>query len=135
MQMQEMKLNLGPAKGKDFATSFGPFLITRDELKDYLISTPNGEKYDLEMTCDVNGVQVSSDNMQNMTWTFAQIIERISYGTTIHPGDVIGSGTCGTGCFLELNFNKKDPQWLNDGDIVELCATKLGKLKNTISQI
>ncbi len=135
IQIEEMKLNLGPAKGKDFATSLGPFLVTRDELKDYLISTPNGEKYDLDMICKVNNVMVSADNMKNMTWTFAQIIERVSYGTTIYPGDIIGSGTCATGCFLELNYANKSPQWLKNGDKVELSATGLGKLNNTISLI
>ena len=135
IQMEEMKLNLGPAKGKDFATSLGPFLVTRDELKKYLIPTKNGEKYNLEMSCKVNDITVSTDNMKNMTWTFAEIIEQISYGTTIYPGDVIGSGTCATGCFLELNYGNENTQWLKDGDQIELSATGLGKLKNTISLI
>ena len=78
---------------------------------------------------------VTQDNMKNMTWTFAQIIERVSYGTTIYPGDIIGSGTCATGCFLELNYTNKSTQWLKNGDKVELSATGLGKLNNTISLI
>lgn len=133
MQMEEMKLNLGPAKGKDFATTLGPWLVTRDELAGQRIAGPDGERYNLKMTAQVNGVQVSEDNLQNMNWTFGQIIERASYGVDLHPGDVIGSGTCGTGCFLELNGSGiTDNQWLGDGDTVELEIEGLGKLSNKI---
>lgn len=134
LQMQEMKLNLGPAKGKDFATSLGPWMVTRDELASRRIETPNGETYDLEMTAFVNGTKVSEGNVKDMTWTFAQIIERASYGVTLYPGDVIGSGTCGTGCFLELNGSKVyDPAWwLANGDVVECSISMLGTLSNTV---
>jgi fumarylacetoacetate (FAA) hydrolase len=90
------------------------------------------------MTCKVNGVQVSAGNLGDMDWTFAEIIERASYGVDLYPGDVIGSGTVGTGCFLELNGTGKlnDPnykeQWLQPGDIVEMEIEKLGTLTNTI---
>ena len=67
-----------------------------------------------------------------MTWSFAKIIERASYGTTLFPGDVIGSGTCGTGCFLELNGSTDKKQWLQDGDTVEINAGILGILSNQI---
>ncbi len=135
LQMQEMKLNLGPAKGKDFATSIGPWLVTRDELAERRIETPNGEKYDLEMRCFVNGTQVSKGNLKEMTWTFAQIIERASYGVQLYPGDVIGSGTCGTGCFLELNGSKiyDPPWWLKPGDEVVCEIDMLGSLKNIVT--
>jgi fumarylacetoacetate (FAA) hydrolase len=141
--MEEMKLNLGPAKGKDFSTVIGPWLVTPDELKDLRVSPkPNhtGSSYNLEMRCWVNGKQVSSGNMSDMDWTFAEIIERCAYGTYIYPGDVIGSGTVGTGCFLELNgtglLNDKNykSQWLQDGDVVEMEITGLGRLKNTIKK-
>ena len=113
LQMQEMKLNLGPAKGKDFGSTFGPWLVTKDELESYKQSSPDGDRYDLKMKAIVNDIQVSEDTLANMTWTFAQIIERVSYGVDIFPGDIIGSGTCGTGCFLELNGSKiTDNQWL-----------------------
>ena len=135
LQMQEMKLNLGPAKGKDFATSIGPHLTTLDSMSDYKINTDNGDKYDIPLTAHVNGIQVSQDNFKNMTWTFAQIIERVSYGTYIYPGDIIGSGTCGTGCFLELNGSTDKKQWLQDGDVVEINAGVLGKLTNKIQLI
>ncbi len=133
MQMDEMKLSLGPAKGKDFATGLGPWLVTMDELRECAEATPNGLRFDLGMRAFVNGVQVSTGNVKDMTWTFAQILERASYGATLYPGDVIGSGTCGTGCFLELNGSKitKD-QWLRPGDVVVLEIDRLGRLENTV---
>lgn len=134
LQMEEMKLNLGPAKGKDFATSLGPYLVTRDELHAFAKAGPKGERHNLRMKCLVNGVQVSDGNLQDMSWTFAQIIERASYGVTLHPGEVIGSGTVGTGCFLELNGSKvTNNQWLKPGDKVVMEVDELGKLENTIA--
>lgn len=133
LQMDEMKLSLGPAKGKDFATGLGPWLVTMDELAPHVRKTDHGMHFDLGMRAWVNGVQVSTGNVKDMTWTFAQILERASYGVTLYPGDVIGSGTCGTGCFLELNGSKitKD-QWLRPGDVVALEIDGLGRLENTI---
>jgi fumarylacetoacetate (FAA) hydrolase len=135
LQMEEMKLSLGPAKGKDFATSIGPWLVTLDELEARRIAGPNGSTWDLAMTAHVNGVQVSSGNVKEMNWTFAQILERASYGVTLHPGEVIGSGTVGTGCFLELNGSGiTKNQWLNPGDDVVLAIDGLGKLENRVVQ-
>ncbi len=140
LQMEEMKLNLGPAKGKDFATIIGPWLVTLDELEQYKIKTPAGNKYDLKMTAKHNGKVVSDGNMKDMNWTFAEIIERASYGVRLLPGDVIGSGTVGTGCYLELNgtwaLEAKEkgeeftPIWIKDGDEMELEIIGLGVLKN-----
>jgi len=134
LQMEEMKLSLGPAKGKDFATSLGPWLVTKDELTSRRISGGAGERYDLAMTTHVNGTEVSRGNLKDMTWTFAQIIERASYGVTLYPGDVIGSGTVGTGCFLELNGSKiYDPAWwLKPGDEVVCEIDLLGRLENSV---
>ena len=133
LQMKEMKLNLGPAKGKDFGSTFGPWLVTKDELNNYKTTSEDGDRYNLKMRAFVNDVLVSEDSLENMTWTFAQIIERVSYGVDIFPGDVIGSGTCGTGCFLELNGSKiTDNQWLQPNDIVSLEIDGLGKLNNRI---
>ena len=131
--MQEMLLSLGPAKGKDFATGLGPYLITMDELADRTVKTKNGNTFDLGMRAFVNGEKLSQGNVNDMTWTFAQILERASYGVSLYPGDVIGSGTCGTGCFLELNGSKitKD-QWLKPGDVVALEIDRLGRLENTV---
>jgi fumarylacetoacetate (FAA) hydrolase len=141
LQMEEMLLNLGPAKGKDFSTVIGPWLVTPHELTDYEIPPKEGhvgKSWNLRMQCFVNGKQVSDGNLGDMDWTFAEIIERASYGADLYPGDVIGSGTVGTGCFLELNGTGKlnDPnyqeQWLQDGDVVEMEIEGLGKLSNTI---
>jgi fumarylacetoacetate (FAA) hydrolase len=141
LQMEEMLLNLGPAKGKDFATTIGPWLVTLDEIEEFE-TTPKenhvGKAWNLNMTCKINEVQVSTGNLGDMDWTFAEIIERASYGVDLYPGDVIGSGTVGTGCFLELNGTGKfnDPnyveQWLKDGDVVEMDIDALGTLTNNI---
>jgi fumarylacetoacetate (FAA) hydrolase len=141
LQMEEMLLNLGPAKGKDFSTCTGPWLVTLDELQPF--ETPckeghTGLSWDLRMQCRVNGIQVSDGNLADMDWTFAEIIERASYGADLYPGDVIGSGTVGTGCFLELNGTGKlnDPaypvQWLQENDRIEMEIGALGILENTI---
>jgi fumarylacetoacetate (FAA) hydrolase len=141
LQSEEMLLNLGPAKGKDFSTVIGPWLVTLDELQEF--ETPckeghTGLSWNLRMQCRVNGLSVSDGRLSDMDWTFAELIERASYGADLFPGDVIGSGTVGTGCFLELNGTGKlnDPdyaeQWLQAGDMVELEVDGLGILTNTI---
>ena len=141
LQMEEMMLNLGPAKGKDFATTIGPWLVTLDELEEFVTAPKEGHtgtNWDLEMTCRVNGVTVSKGNLKDMDWTFAEIIERASYGVDLFPGDIIGSGTVGTGCFLELNGTEKlnnpnyTEQWLKAGDEIVLEIEQLGVLANTI---
>jgi len=143
LQSEEMLLNLGPAKGKDFSTVLGPWLVTPDELEEFEVAAKEnhtGKAWNLSMKCFVNGVQVSEGNLSDMDWTFAEIIERCSYGTVLYPGDIIGSGTVGTGCFLELNGTAKlnDPnyqeQWLKEGDTIEMEVEGLGKLKNTIAK-
>jgi fumarylacetoacetate (FAA) hydrolase len=131
LQMEEMKLSLGPCKGKDFATSLGPWLVTKDELP--LEKTPTGEVLHAAMTCEVNGHLLSKGNADSMNWTFAQILQRTSYGIQLHPGEVIGSGTVGTGCLLELNGSKvTDNLWLKAGDEVAMEIEGLGRLVNTV---
>lgn len=141
LQMEDMKLNLGPGKGRDFSTVTGPWLVTPDELEPYKIAAAHGHtgnQYDLKMQCFVNGIEVSSGSLKEMEWTFAEIIERCAYGADLMPGDVIGSGPVGTGCFMELNVTGtiNDPnyqsQWLQEGDVVEMEITGLGRLSNTI---
>ena len=141
LQMEEMLLNLGPAKGKDFCTVIGPMLVTTDELDQYEVPCKEGhtgKSWNLDMKCRVNGIEVSHGNLSDMDWTFAEIIERASYGTHLFAGDVIGSGTVGTGCFLELNGTGKlnDPnyteQWLKEADVIEMEIDGLGILTNTI---
>ena len=139
LQMKEMKLNLGPAKGKDFASVLGPYLVTPDELSANIINEDdNGCNYDLQMTCSLNGKLLSKGNLKDMAWSFEKIIERVSYGTTIYPGDIIGSGTVGTGCLLEINGTNKlkssdfTEVWLKENDVVEMEIEKLGKITNKI---
>lgn len=141
LQREEMLLNLGPAKGKDFSTVLGPWLVTLDELTQYETAPKEnhtGKNWNLPMKCWINGVQVSDGNVGDMDWTFAEIIERASYGVDLYPGDVIGSGTVGTGCFLELNGTGKlndanyTEQWLQPNDVVEMEIDGLGRLSNTI---
>ena len=141
LQMEEMLLNLGPAKGKDFSTAIGPMLVTLDELQPFEVPCKEGhtgKSWNLNMTCKVNGIQVSQGNLADMDWTFAEILERCAYGVNLYAGDVIGSGTVGTGCFLELNGTGKlndanyTEQWLQNGDVVEMEIDALGLLKNTI---
>jgi fumarylacetoacetate (FAA) hydrolase len=112
-----------------------------DELEEFLVPAKEnhtGKRWNLSMRASVNEKQVSQGNLADMDWTFAEIIERASYGVDLYPGDVIGSGTVGTGCFLELNGTAKleDPgyteQWLLAGDVVEMEIEGLGKLTNTI---
>jgi fumarylacetoacetate (FAA) hydrolase len=139
LQMKEMKLNLGPAKGKDFASVLGPYLVTPDELSGNIINEDdNGCNYDLQMTCSLNGKLLSKGNLKDMAWSFEKIIERVSYGATIYPGDIIGSGTVGTGCLLEINGTNKlkssdfTEVWLKENDVVEMEIEKLGKITNKI---
>jgi fumarylacetoacetate (FAA) hydrolase len=133
LQMEEMKLSLGPAKGKDFATGLGPVLVTLDELMQRAKKTDKGLVFDMPMRAFVNGKQLSQGNVNEMNWTFGQIMERASYGVDLYPGDVIGSGTVGTGCLLELNGSKiTDNQWLQPGDHVALEIDGLGRLENTV---
>lgn len=134
LQMEEMKLNLGPAKGKDFSTSLGPYLVPKEDLESFSLPSAHGRRHDLRMKAFVNGKQVSDGNAKDMSWTFAQIIERASYGVTLRPGEVIGSGTVGTGCFLELNGTHKTNQWLQIGDEVVMEVAELGRLVNTIAE-
>ena len=144
LQMEEMLLNLGPAKGKDFATTTGPWLVTPEELRPYETTCKKnhvGKSWNLKMSAFVNGRLVSEGNLSDMEWTFAEIIARASYGAELYPGDIIGSGTVGTGCFLELNGTGKlnDPgyaeQWLQPGDMVELKIEGLGTLQNEIKKM
>lgn len=126
LQAQEMKVHLGPTKGKDFATSIGPYLVTKDEIETYR----EGDRFNLEMTARINGEIWSRGNFKDIYYTFGQMIERASEDVMLYPGDIIGSGTVGFGCILELD--PKTHRWLEPGDEVELEITGLGKLKNKV---
>lgn len=144
LQAEEMKLNLGPAKGKDFATALGPWLVTLDELADRRFDAGRGDGFDLRMRAFHNERLVSEGNLRDMSWTFGEILERASYGAALYPGDVIGSGAVGTGCFLELNGTwdlgaramgqTAVPVWLQPGDAISLEIERLGRLTNTIER-
>jgi fumarylacetoacetate (FAA) hydrolase len=128
LQKQEMAVGLGPAKGKDFASSFGPYLVTSDELAEYHAGRPG--VYDLKMIARVNDKEYSRGNMKDMHFSFGELIARASQDVTLYPGDVIASGTVGTGCLLELT--KGEGPWLQPGDVVELEIEHLGILRNIV---
>ncbi len=130
VQRKEMAVGLGPAKGKDFASSFGPYIVTADELTEREAGRPG--VYDLAMTARVNGKTLSAGNFKDMYWSFGDILARASDSVQLLVGDVIGSGTVGTGCLLELT--KFQGPWLNEGDVIELEIERLGILRNTIGK-
>ena len=129
VQREEMKVGLGPAKGKDFASSLGPTVVTLDALNDRATERPS--VYDLTMIARVNGKELSRGNFKDIYWSFGDLIARASQSVMLYPGDVIGSGTLGTGCLLELT--KGEGPWLQGGDVVELEIERIGVLRNTIS--
>jgi len=130
IQREEMKVGLGPAKGKDFASSLGPCIITTEELVDKTVGRPG--VYDLVMCGRVNGTERSRGNFKDIFWSFGEILARASDSVTLLPGDVIGSGTVGTGCLLELT--KAKGPWLQKGDVVELEIERIGILRNKVGQ-
>lgn len=118
VQRREMRVGLGPAKAKDFATSLGPVLVTPDEF--------DGSR--AVMTARVNGEERSRGNLRDMHYSWPDILDQAGRDTVLRPGDVIGSGTVGTGCILEHD----DGRWLVPGDMVELEVAGLGVLRNRI---
>jgi fumarylacetoacetate (FAA) hydrolase len=127
LQRAEMAVGLGPSKSKDFATSLGPHLVPFAELKD---AYRDGRLH-LEMTATVNGKEYSRGNAGSMHWTWPQLLAHASRDTELRPGDVIGSGTVGTGCILELTPDAVGG-WLKPGDAVELTIERLGTLRNRV---
>lgn len=130
LQEHEMKMFLGPAKGKDSATSIGPVLVTPDELEPYRA----GHAYDLPMTAEVNGKPYSEGNFAAIHWSFPAMIEHASRGTELRTGDIIGSGTVGTGCILELarQHGADAYPWLKPGDVVALSIERIGTIEATV---
>ena len=119
IQKKEMVLRMGPAKGKDFANSFGPYLVTKDEVD---------PKKDFSLKAYVNEELWSEGHFKDQFWGFPLMVSHLSQEETIYPGDVIGSGTFYRGCGLDLD------RWIKPGDIVELEVAKLGKLRNKIGR-
>jgi 2-keto-4-pentenoate hydratase/2-oxohepta-3-ene-1,7-dioic acid hydratase in catechol pathway len=132
LQSREMKVNLGPAKGKDSATTLGPWLVTADELEPYR----DDEGFlDLDMRVSVNGVEVGQDLLSNMGWPFEELISYASRGTEVRAGDVLGSGTCGNGgCLAELwgRRGEQTPPPLRPGDVVEMTVEGIGTIRNRV---
>lgn len=130
LQRREMRLGLGPAKGKDGATSLGPFLVTPDELASFRSATA----YRLSMGVRVNGVLYGGGDLSDLYWSFEEMLAYASRGTRVRPGDVIGSGTVGTGCILERVAGGEGDRfpWLFPGDVVELEIERLGRLSHRI---
>ncbi|MDQ3705691.1 MAG: fumarylacetoacetate hydrolase family protein [Chloroflexota bacterium] len=127
----ESKLSMGPAKSKDFANSLGPWLVTPDELEDVRQGDGKDTRYNLGMSARVNGRELSRGNANTLTHTFASMIEWASTDVWLRPGDVLGSGTVGTGCILELR-PENTGGWLKPGDVVELEIERLGVLRNRL---
>ncbi|HET8661149.1 MAG TPA: fumarylacetoacetate hydrolase family protein, partial [Micromonosporaceae bacterium] len=130
VQTREMRQLLGPAKGKDTATSIGPFLVTPDELEPYRA----GNGYALRMQASVNGKTYSDGTWADLHWSFGQMLAYASRGTTLRTGDVIGSGTVGTGCILELSqvHGGDAYPWLQPGDVVRVEVEQLGSIESRI---
>jgi len=127
LQREETTVRLGPAKGKDFATSIGPWLVTSDELEDRRTATG----YDLAMTASVNGIELSRGTWSSAHYSFGQMIERASADVRLRPGDILGSGTVGTGCLLEIR-DEVLKRYLQPGDVVTLAIERLGELTAAI---
>jgi fumarylacetoacetate (FAA) hydrolase len=127
LQRDETTVRLGPAKGKDFATSIGPWLVTPDELAD----ARSGTGYELEMRASVNGVVTSQGVWSSAQFSFGQMIERASTDVRLRPGDLLGSGTVGGGCLLEIR-DETLGRYLEPGDEVVLEIERLGALRTPI---
>jgi 2-keto-4-pentenoate hydratase/2-oxohepta-3-ene-1,7-dioic acid hydratase in catechol pathway len=130
IQHEEMKLSMGPVKGKDTSTSLGPWFVTKDELEPFRTDTG----FERVMTLSVNGVEYSRANWSDVYFSFGEMVSYASRGTEVRPGDVIGSGTCGTGCILELSrtHSSEEFPWLKPGDEVVVTIEGLGTQRSTI---
>ena len=132
LQAREMKVNLGPAKGKDSATTLGPWLVTADELEPYR----DDEGFlALDLRVAVNGVEIGQDLLSNMGWPFEELVAYASRGTWVRAGDVLGSGTCGNGgCLAELwgRRGRMEPPPLQPGDLVEMTVEGIGAIRNRV---
>lgn len=128
LQRDETTVRLGPAKGKDFASTLGPWLVTPDELAD----VRSGKGYDLPATAQVNGRELSRGNWAQIQFSFGEMVERASADARLLPGDVIGSGTLGTGCLLEIREESGFGRWLQPGDRVTLGVERLGELSTPV---
>jgi 2-keto-4-pentenoate hydratase/2-oxohepta-3-ene-1,7-dioic acid hydratase in catechol pathway len=130
LQIVEMRLGLGTCKGKDFANTLGPWIVTADELEAHR----DGDRLDLTLRAEINGVALGTDSLANMAWSFPELVSYASRGTWVRTGDVLGSGTCGYGCLLEL-WGREGPDAhrpLVPGDTVALHVEGIGTLRNSV---
>lgn len=130
LQAREMRGRLGPAKGKDTATTIGPSLVTADELAAFA----SGPSFSLDMEVELNGETFGRDRLDNMAWSFAQLVAYSSRGTVLRPGDIIGSGTCGDGCIAEKwgREGLESQRSLQPGDVVTMRVEHLGEITNRV---
>ncbi|MEO7117974.1 MAG: fumarylacetoacetate hydrolase family protein [Candidatus Limnocylindrales bacterium] len=128
LQREESTVRLGPAKGKDFASTIGPWLVTPDELAD----ARTGAGYSLAATAEVNGRELSRGTWADVAFSYGDMLVRASADVTLRPGDLIGSGTIGTGCLLEIKEESGFGRWLGPGDEVTLTVERLGSLTSPI---
>jgi 2-keto-4-pentenoate hydratase/2-oxohepta-3-ene-1,7-dioic acid hydratase in catechol pathway len=130
LQAREMKVMLGPAKGKDFASTLGPWIVTADELEPYR----RDDRLHLDLQAWVNGLPLGGDTLANMGWSFEEMLAYASRGTRVVPGDVIGSGTCGSGCLAELwgRRGRREPPPLQPGDVVRITVEAIGTIENRV---
>jgi len=130
LQVDEFKQPMGPSKSKDTATTLGPWLVTADELRDFVTD----DRLSLTTEVRLNGRPTGGDNTANMSWSFADLVAYASRGTRVRPGDVLGSGTCGTGCLAEIRKSLGDaaPDWLRPGDVVRIEVEQLGHIENRL---
>ncbi len=130
LQAREMKVMLGPAKGKDFASTLGPWIVTADELEPYR----RDDRLHLDLQAWVNEVPLGGDTLANMGWSFEEMLAYASRGTRVVPGDVLGSGTCGSGCLAELwgRAGRREPPPLEPGDVVTITVEGIGTIRNRV---
>jgi 2-keto-4-pentenoate hydratase/2-oxohepta-3-ene-1,7-dioic acid hydratase in catechol pathway len=131
VQVHEMRIGLGPAKGKDTASTLGPYLVTPDELEPYR----QGDRFDLTMSVSVNGTSIGKDSLANAAWSFPEMIAYASRGTEVRTADILGSGTCASGCLVELwgrNGGERVPPPLVVGDTVTMTVDGLGSIENSV---
>jgi 2-keto-4-pentenoate hydratase/2-oxohepta-3-ene-1,7-dioic acid hydratase in catechol pathway len=130
LQVHEFKFPMGPSKSKDAAITLGPWLVTADEVADFI----DDGRLALRTEVRLNGVRTGGDITSNMAWSFADLVAYASRGTVVRPGDVMGSGTCGTGCLAEIRRSSPDtaPGWLAPGDVVRIEVEQLGVIENRL---
>jgi 2-keto-4-pentenoate hydratase/2-oxohepta-3-ene-1,7-dioic acid hydratase in catechol pathway len=129
---REMRMPFGQCKSKDFANTLGPWIVTPEELEPYR----EDDRLALDMNATINGVSLGEDTLANMAWSFEELVSFASRSAWIAPGDVIGSGTCGNGCLMELwgRRGRQDPPPLLSGDVVSLHVNGIGMLTNTVAE-